>query len=162
EIERFGRSMLVIPCHLSRIDVDRQGGAAEKRVVVDRHSAADRHPGFRLCRSPEREIEIGIIASGDPTFRACAEQVRQLAPRVASRLAISRDGVYTPEFFAGCSVVRANEAFFFAVGGAIAESLNDFTFRHERTAIAPQSEEHTSELQSPDHLVCRLLLEKKK
>src|SRR5947208_13212821 len=28
--------------------------------------------------------------------------------------------------------------------------------RHQR------SEEHTSELQSPDHLVCRLLLEKKK
>src|SRR5258708_20448860 len=26
---------------------------------------------------------------------------------------------------------------------------------------APRSEEHTSELQSPDHLVCRLLLEKK-
>src|SRR5207244_4880774 len=25
-------------------------------------------------------------------------------------------------------------------------------------AIAPRSEEHTSELQSPDHLVCRLLL----
>src|SRR5207244_9330342 len=29
-----------------------------------------------------------------------------------------------------------------------------------RTSI--RSEEHTSELQSPDHLVCRLLLEKKK
>src|SRR5258708_29075825 len=28
--------------------------------------------------------------------------------------------------------------------------------------IASRSEEHTSELQSPDHLVCRLLLEKKK
>src|SRR5258708_14656162 len=28
--------------------------------------------------------------------------------------------------------------------------------------IAVRSEEHTSELQSPDHLVCRLLLEKKK
>src|SRR5258708_30380746 len=27
---------------------------------------------------------------------------------------------------------------------------------------ARRSEEHTSELQSPDHLVCRLLLEKKK
>src|SRR5258708_22252150 len=27
---------------------------------------------------------------------------------------------------------------------------------------AHRSEEHTSELQSPDHLVCRLLLEKKK
>src|SRR5207244_3686471 len=28
--------------------------------------------------------------------------------------------------------------------------------------ISKRSEEHTSELQSPDHLVCRLLLEKKK
>src|SRR5947208_8957700 len=28
-------------------------------------------------------------------------------------------------------------------------------------AVGPRSEEHTSELQSPDHLVCRLLLEKK-
>src|SRR5258708_12381657 len=33
-----------------------------------------------------------------------------------------------------------------------------------RGHVAPRerSEEHTSELQSPDHLVCRLLLEKKK
>src|SRR5258708_13278581 len=28
--------------------------------------------------------------------------------------------------------------------------------------VLSRSEEHTSELQSPDHLVCRLLLEKKK
>src|SRR5947208_11538979 len=28
--------------------------------------------------------------------------------------------------------------------------------------LQKRSEEHTSELQSPDHLVCRLLLEKKK
>src|SRR5207244_10402734 len=27
------------------------------------------------------------------------------------------------------------------------------------SAVTPRSEEHTSELQSPDHLVCRLLLE---
>src|SRR5438552_7524536 len=32
----------------------------------------------------------------------------------------------------------------------------------ERSAAFARSEEHTSELQSPDHLVCRLLLEKKK
>src|SRR5258708_25884832 len=31
-----------------------------------------------------------------------------------------------------------------------------------RGLLYPRSEEHTSELQSPDHLVCRLLLEKKK
>src|SRR5258708_18995572 len=35
--------------------------------------------------------------------------------------------------------------------------------RHVSAADRQQrSEEHTSELQSPDHLVCRLLLEKKK
>src|SRR5258708_28904943 len=35
-----------------------------------------------------------------------------------------------------------------------------FSFRFE--GPLDRSEEHTSELQSPDHLVCRLLLEKKK
>src|SRR5438552_11678158 len=34
--------------------------------------------------------------------------------------------------------------------------------RPGRHGALPRSEEHTSELQSPDHLVCRLLLEKKK
>src|SRR5258708_26611363 len=47
-----------------------------------------------------------------------------------------------------------------------ARSCNDPSTRRPRTMVqAPQSssrsEEHTSELQSPDHLVCRLLLEKK-
>src|SRR5438552_5527793 len=36
------------------------------------------------------------------------------------------------------------------------------TFRSRRWPTRDRSEEHTSELQSPDHLVCRLLLEKKK
>src|SRR5258708_15951255 len=34
--------------------------------------------------------------------------------------------------------------------------------QENRIHAAVRSEEHTSELQSPDHLVCRLLLEKKK
>src|SRR5207244_5546286 len=35
------------------------------------------------------------------------------------------------------------------------------TIRGVAYLAIPRSEEHTSELQSPDHLVCRLLLEKK-
>src|SRR5947208_6212865 len=35
-------------------------------------------------------------------------------------------------------------------------------YSHRPFALKARSEEHTSELQSPDHLVCRLLLEKKK
>src|SRR5258708_12594576 len=47
------------------------------------------------------------------------------------------------------------------------QACDGFGHIHERVvALAiqrqPRSEEHTSELQSPDHLVCRLLLEKKK
>src|SRR5258708_18697918 len=34
--------------------------------------------------------------------------------------------------------------------------------QNRKLVAARRSEEHTSELQSPDHLVCRLLLEKKK
>src|SRR5207244_10939332 len=41
-------------------------------------------------------------------------------------------------------------------GGALA-----FTLPLALHRAHPRSEEHTSELQSPDHLVCRLLLEKK-
>src|SRR5258708_26398893 len=42
--------------------------------------------------------------------------------------------------------------------------LNLLSFvRHQTNKVTlSRSEEHTSELQSPDHLVCRLLLEKKK
>src|SRR5690348_18103765 len=35
-------------------------------------------------------------------------------------------------------------------------------FPHRIASLTTRSEEHTSELQSPVHLVCRLLLEKKK
>src|SRR5437764_10778954 len=40
--------------------------------------------------------------------------------------------------------------------------LDKFLSPEELTAIRARSEEHTSELQSPMYLVCRLLLEKKK
>src|SRR5258708_26065727 len=49
-------------------------------------------------------------------------------------------------------------------GGHVLHEVED---GHRAAAAQPgrdvqRSEEHTSELQSPDHLVCRLLLEKKK
>src|SRR2546426_11278244 len=47
-----------------------------------------------------------------------------------------------------------------AVG--IRSSLSHHSQRCGRGVLAQRSEEHTSELQSPCNLVCRLLLEKKK
>src|SRR5207244_4590099 len=40
--------------------------------------------------------------------------------------------------------------------------IEDEVFVGHGVMFINRSEEHTSELQSPDHLVCRLLLEKKK
>src|SRR5690625_6215674 len=48
----------------------------------------------------------------------------------------------------------------FTGSGAAAIALIDFTIFGEVFTL-PRSEEHTSELQSRGHLVCRLLLEKK-
>src|SRR5258708_26640089 len=44
---------------------------------------------------------------------------------------------------------------------AVPDALKEAAPPNDRAARA-RSEEHTSELQSPDHLVCRLLLQKKK
>src|SRR5438552_5653923 len=51
--------------------------------------------------------------------------------------------------------------------GRVLARRNEERLRQARTHLKEanglvRSEEHTSELQSPDHLVCRLLLEKKK
>src|SRR5258708_28103683 len=47
--------------------------------------------------------------------------------------------------------------------GALLVELQVGLFRGDEPLLVElRSEEHTSELQSPDHLVCRLLLEKKK
>src|SRR5258708_9900244 len=53
----------------------------------------------------------------------------------------------------GCAL-RGNRQASNALSGRRSDSLSP--------AGVERSEEHTSELQSPDHLVCRLLLEKKK
>src|SRR5258708_13501801 len=55
------------------------------------------------------------------------------------------------------SVVEAREAGQASIGKGLRKRI-----AHQKSAPRMRSEEHTSELQSPDHLVCRLLLEKKK
>src|SRR5258708_18547058 len=65
---------------------------------------------------------------------------------------------YTTLFRSCISLVR----FWRRLPGAAQGGVGSVTRGSERVSHAFRSEEHTSELQSPDHLVCRLLLEKKK
>src|SRR5690606_41619776 len=49
-----------------------------------------------------------------------------------------------------------------AAGALFPDQADRGTLRHDRRSLGDRSEEHTSELQSRENLVCRLLLEKKK
>src|SRR5438552_9793397 len=65
------------------------------------------------------------------------------------------------------TLFRSKLVFFRVYSGTLSKGDNVYnprTNKRERISrlIQIRSEEHTSELQSPDHLVCRLLLEKKK
>src|SRR5258708_27688477 len=78
-----------------------------------------------------------------------------------------RDAAFTR---AGESCEVTGEPLFFALGSGLAVKEvwkrachHILAERWVRSFVkGARSEEHTSELQSPDHLVCRLLLEKKK
>src|SRR5438552_13399637 len=96
----------------------------------------------------------GLRGSLVPVFRPCALAMseRRIASEADERvemrdepLGVVHSGNGTPQLLAGdLGRIRAEDA---CLG-----------FHH----LTERSEEHTSELQSPDHLVCRLLLEKKK
>src|SRR5258708_14996258 len=62
-----------------------------------------------------------------------------------------------PILFSGCQFYQNNQN-----NAASTYELNNLSQHGWVTVRERRSEEHTSELQSPDHLVCRLLLEKKK
>src|SRR5436305_11472118 len=66
-------------------------------------------------------------------------------------------GFWLAQFFARLNVTPAGVSLFGALCGVIAGHLYFY-----RNLSTNRSEEHTSELQSRPHLVCRLLLEKKK
>src|SRR5258708_13218339 len=67
---------------------------------------------------------------------------------------------YTTLFRSQAEVVRAKKDF---TSRLLAELIELTADRVDvLVEVQMRSEEHTSELQSPDHLVCRLLLEKKK
>src|SRR5258708_27584470 len=58
------------------------------------------------------------------------------------------------------TLFRSPTYFFFCLEKEFKSHVLTCSFAFRR--FGDRSEEHTSELQSPDHIVCRLLLEKKK
>src|SRR5258708_22953603 len=66
-----------------------------------------------------------------------------------------------PPYFAQ-TLLESEDPRFYPVEPGFEKKTSVRVFRDLKLRRPLRSEEHTSELQSPDHLVCRLLLEKKK
>src|ERR1017187_309520 len=96
----------------------------------------------------------GYLDSGAQYARACyAQPLAKLLSLLKSALVGGAVlGLIQPAFAVG--VISSDQAIFPTSGQGIYAALLDLD--------GARSEEHTSELQSPMYLVCRLLLEKKK
>src|SRR5690625_6428635 len=77
------------------------------------------------------------------------------AATIASCKAANESEVYTPSSFDKLRALEINA--FNSVRSTLGSSDSSFS-----TKLSMRSEEHTSELQSRGHIVCRLLLEKEK
>src|SRR5437764_5017377 len=110
-------------------------------VVAEKQGAA----ADRVVTTPQNDILKEFVARGtwvypvEPSLRLVADLIEFSAKRYPRSNPVSVCGYHIRE--AGCTTAQE-----------MAYGL----------AIAARSEEHTSELQSPMYLVCRLLLEKKK
>src|SRR5258708_3477732 len=109
---------------------------------------------------------IGYAVSGEPTLKAYYERLQPFAPafmglfgrsQLPHRATLSRFLAALDEPF-----VEALRSVFLHDALARLGPEADVGGLWDRLGTRWRSEEHTSELQSPDHLVCRLLLEKKK
>src|SRR5258708_10679447 len=72
--------------------------------------------------------------------------------------------IYTLSLHDALPILVCERGFSFGYNNLVADMRSLAVMRATGCPVVfdARSEEHTSELQSPDHLVCRLLLEKKK
>src|SRR5690625_7119352 len=100
--------------------------------------------------------DLGLTENGNAQARALAHQVA--GERVAAVLgstmgrAAQTAQIVGEELGTGAEELDGVQEFF----------IGDLVGSQDQAAVDARSEEHTSELQSRGHLVCRLLLEKKK
>src|SRR6266568_442547 len=71
-------------------------------------------------------------------------------------------GILSSKTLWATRIQSLNDSTEFAYTLALLKKAFDLQFQQPLTKLLTRSEEHTSELQSQFHLVCRLLLEKKK
>src|SRR5258708_15959929 len=151
--------------------VGRDGGYCGPVVAVvpggEQLACVDRDGQVALRRALERGAQLGAGGGEDEDRLADKRPVSAAGGidiALAGELRIysdepAREETGDVELLPDCQLV-ADDNGDLGVGAHGGKSAVTRAARSFKTG--PRSEEHTSELQSPDHLVCRLLLEKKK
>src|SRR5207253_4836436 len=149
DVPRPARERSLCACHdrgqdAALPDPRARGRSSHPRGVPLRPHSRAYHLPVQVNRALAR---TGLVKDGGPPR----------CPQCAQRLAFGTDRLGRTTESCGCGYrayvqVRATEPGILAPPAAAGF----------RRATEPRSEEHTSELQAPGHLVCRLLLEKKK
>ena len=152
EVQRLARRVLEMPRQLAVVDVERDGRGRVERGVEDRVAAARRHPRLGLRDAPVGEVQIGIVAAGDPGLAALAEGVGDLAPRLPAGLAGVRQRVELPGELPGRGVVGADEAAVGAEARAALQPLDHLAARHDRTARVREPQGPVGDHRRPDVL----------
>src|SRR5256885_12320003 len=101
------------------------------------------HPDWRRARVPGVAV-AGLAVPGSARLSGAPREIARSQARRRRERGASRAGVG-----------RRDEA------GGLVSDTKGWGGSHRAEQPPPRSEEHTSELQSPCNLVCRLLLEKK-
>src|SRR4029077_4719446 len=128
EIERLAGRVLKVPRERAVFRMERDRGARVEDVVEVGRAAGRRAPWLRLRDAPVGEIEIRIVAAGDPRLAADAKIVRELAPAIGAGFRAAPHCVELPQLLAGRRVVAADPAAVVAVAIAADQTVDDDAF----------------------------------
>src|SRR5690625_6563800 len=109
----------------------------------------------------KKRIIVGVTgASGSLYAYTLIRILHQLG--IETHLVATETGVKVMQFECGVNIEDLKQYAIVHHNQNLFASVASGSFITDGMVIVPRSEEHTSELQSRGHLVCRLLLEKKK
>src|SRR5690625_3269606 len=121
---------------------------------------------LNLSPVPQLDVQVHGWNDGDDIYGQVADAIGRDASKVAATAALTADHLFQLQGLMSAEWVLANTALaelFSSKDPAEIDELRTAAQAIDRVhaEVPERSEEHTSELQSRGHLVCRLLLEKK-
>src|SRR5690625_6339627 len=121
-----------------------------------------------ILESGKSDMEVVQARAGERTLDARLDKMERLSNEVSSSLKKKANEEEVRKKGVPITLNDADSELLAAIQGGEEVSFNLLSdprlhsVSEEKTTFVERSEEHTSELQSRGHLVCRLLLEKKK